>query len=160
MADPGERLGGAWAPALFLDQTKARGVEKIFWRPAPPLYLRIWMIAPPPLLTSRSGSGTVMYHPNYYNTSPMLSLFADMAGPRQGGIKRNTFYFSKYINSHDSFYWQIFHEPLTLNIFMYTKSTFESFYTLAIITTKHEADNRVDSTVSMSRKVGYSKVYL
>ena len=48
MADPGERLGGAWAPALFLDQTKARGVEKIFWRPAPPLYLRIWMIAPPP----------------------------------------------------------------------------------------------------------------
>ena len=36
MADPGERLGGAWAPALFLDQTKARGVEKIFWRPAPP----------------------------------------------------------------------------------------------------------------------------
>ena len=61
MADPGERLGGAWAPALFLDQTKARGVEKIFWTPAPPLYLRIWIIAPPPpLLTSRSGSGTVI----------------------------------------------------------------------------------------------------
>ena len=93
----------------------------------------------------------------------MLSLFAVTAGQRQGGgggIKRNTFYFSKYINSHDSFYWQIFHEPLALNIFMYTKSTFESFYTLAIITTKHEADNRVDSTVSMNRKVGYSKVYL
>ena len=43
---------------------------------------------------------------------------------------------------------------------MYTKSTFESFYTLAIITTKHEADNRVDSTVSVNHKVGYSKVYL
>ena len=90
----------------------------------------------------------------------MLSLFADMAGPSQGSINWNTFYFSKYINSHDSFYWQIFHEPLTLNIFMYTKSTFESFYSLAIITAKHEADNRVDSTVSVSRKVGYSKVYL
>ena len=77
----------------------------------------------------------------------MLSLFADTAGQRQGGII-------------DSFYWQIFHEPLTLNIFMYTKSTFESFYTLAIITTKHEADNRVDSTVSVSRKVGYIIVYL
>ena len=50
VADPGERLGGAWAPALFLDQTKARGVEKIFWRPAPPLFLRIWMIAPPSYL--------------------------------------------------------------------------------------------------------------
>ena len=57
----------------------------------------------PPLLISRSGSGTVIYHPNYYNTSPMLSLFADMAGPRQGSIKWNTFHFSKYINSHDSF---------------------------------------------------------
>ena len=41
--------GGPWAPALFLDQTKARGVEKIFWRPAPlPLYLRIWMTWTPP----------------------------------------------------------------------------------------------------------------
>ena len=91
-------------------------------------------------------------------TSPMLSLFAVVAGQRQGGINWNTLYFSKYINSHDSFYWQIFHEPLTLNIFMYTKSTFESFYTLAIITTKHEADNRVDSTVSVNQKVGYIKV--
>ena len=70
----------------------------------------------------------------------MLSLLAVMAGQRQEGINWNTFYFSKYINSHDSFYWQIFHEPLTLNIFMYTKSTFESFNTLSIITTKHEAD--------------------
>ena len=42
---------------------------------------------------------------------------------------------------------------------MYTKSTFESFYTLAIITTKHEADNRVDSTVKVNQKVGYIKIY-
>ena len=138
MADPGERPEGP--RPLFSDQTKETLV--------------------PPLLISRSGSGTVIFHPNSYNTSPILSLFAVMAGPRQGDINWNTFYFSKYINSHDSFYWQIFHEPLTLNIFMYTKSTFESFYTLAIITTKHEADNRVDSTVSVSRKVGYIIVYL
>ena len=32
----GRGSGGAWAPALFLDQTKARRVEKNFWRPAPP----------------------------------------------------------------------------------------------------------------------------
>ena len=32
--------------------------------------------------------------------------------------------------------------------------------TLPIITTKHEADNRVDSTVSVNHKVGYTKVYL
>ena len=94
-----------------------------------------------------------------------------MAGSRQGDINWNTFYFSKYINSHDSFYWQIFHEPLTLDIFMHIKAHFcdlrlykrtfhESFYTLAIITTKYEADNRVDSTVSVNQKVGYFKVYL
>ena len=89
----------------------------------------------------------------------MLTLFAVVAGQRQGGINWNTFYLSKYFDSHDSFYWQIFNEPLTLGIFMYTKSAFESFYTLPIITTKHEADNRVDSTVSVNHKVGYSKVY-
>ena len=54
---------------------------------------------------------------------------------------------------------------------MHIKSTFlrlrpvqknfhESLYTLAIITTKHEADNRVDSTVSVYQKVGCIKVYL
>ena len=91
-------------PPLFLDQTKETLV--------------------PPLVISRSGSGTVIYPPNSYNTSPMLSPFAVMAGQRQGGINWNTFYFSKYINSHDSFYWQIFHEPLTLDIFMHIKSTF------------------------------------
>ena len=37
-------------PPLFLDQTKARRVEKNFLRPAPPLYLRVWMIAAPSCL--------------------------------------------------------------------------------------------------------------
>ena len=45
-------------------------------------------------------------------------------GKGRWGINWDTFYFSKYINSHDSFYWQIFHEPLTLDIFMHIKSTF------------------------------------
>ena len=30
---------------------------------------------------------------------------------------------------------------------------------MPIITTKHEADNRVDSTVSVNQKVGYIKIY-
>ena len=122
------------------------------------------------LLISRSGSGIVIYHPNSYNTSPILTLFAVMAGPRQGGINWNTFYFLKYFNSHDSFYWQMFHEPLTLNIFnekhifatyarTKLKTFYESFNTLQIITTKHEAVNRVDSTVSMNQKVGYIPIY-
>ena len=84
VADPGERPGGPGLP-LFLDQTKARRVEKNFLETCPPLYLRIWMIVP--LLISRSGSSIVIYHPNYYNTSPMLLLFAVMAGQRQGGHK-------------------------------------------------------------------------
>ena len=64
----------------------------------------------------------------------------------------------------------MFHEPLTLNIFnekhifaTYARtklSTFyESFNTLPKITTKHEAHNRVDSTVSVNQKAGYSKIY-
>ena len=78
-----------------LDQTKARRVEKNFLEtcPSPPPPLSKGLDdRPSPSLISRSGSGSVIYHPNSYNTSPML-------------------------NSHDSFYWQMFHEPLTLNIF-------------------------------------------
>ena len=127
---------------------------------APP-YLRVWMTAPPPPFISRSGSGIVIYHPNSYNTSPMLSLFAVMAAQRQGGINWNRFYFSKYINSHDSFYWQIFHKPLTLDIDLrlYKRTFYESFETFSIIATPNEADNRIDSTVSISHKVGYITVY-
>ena len=79
---------------------------------------------------------------------------------------------SKYINSRDSFYWQMFLEPLTLDIINtciskahfcdlrpYKRTFYESFSTLSIITTKNEASNRVDSTVSVNRKVGYMKIY-
>ena len=113
------------SPSLSLYSGGSRGGARGETCPSP--YLRVWMIAP--LLISRSGSSIVIYHPNSYNTSPMLSLFAVMAGQRQGGINWNTLYFSKYINSHDSFYWQIFHEPLTLDIFMHIKNT--SFATYA-----------------------------
>ena len=99
------RGSGDLGPRLiFIPNWGQKCRKKFFGDLHPPF---IWTIAP--LLISRSGSGTVIYHLKYYNTSPMLSLFADMAGPRQGSINWNTFYFSKYINSHDSFYWQIFH---------------------------------------------------
>ena len=46
----GGSRGGARVPPLFLDQTVARGAEKIFfWNPPPPPYLRVWMTGPPPL---------------------------------------------------------------------------------------------------------------
>ena len=45
-------------PALLLDQTEAKGPKKHFCRRVPPLpYLRVWVTAPPPLI-SRSGSGS------------------------------------------------------------------------------------------------------
>ena len=62
-----ERLRG---PSLSLHSGGSRGGARGETCPSP--YLRVWMIAP--LLISRSGSGFVIYHPNYYNTSPMLSL--------------------------------------------------------------------------------------
>ena len=117
----GRGPGGPGHP-LFLDQTETRRTEKISFGDRPPSHLRVWMTWTLPPLISRSES--VIYHPNSYNTSPMLSLFAVMARQRKGSINWNTFYFSKYINSHDGFYWQIFREPLTLNIFMHIKSTF------------------------------------
>ena len=51
----GGSRGGARVPPLILDQTVARGAEKIFfWNPPPPPppppYLRVWMTEPPPYL--------------------------------------------------------------------------------------------------------------
>ena len=92
---------GEPGPPLFLDQT-----ENIFFGdratilskglddrppPPPPLHLKVWIrqcYLPPKLLQY------VTY---------AVTCFAVMAGQRQGGINWNTFYFSKYINSHDSF---------------------------------------------------------
>ena len=88
----GRGPGGPGLP-LFLDQTETRRAEKNFFGDRPPLSKGLDDLTPPPSLISRSGSGTVIYHQNCYNTSPMLSLFAVMAGPRQGGIIWNTFYF-------------------------------------------------------------------
>ena len=50
MADPGEGPGGPAPPPLFLDQTEARGAEKIFFGDPPP-YLRVWMTPPPPFFS-------------------------------------------------------------------------------------------------------------
>ena len=138
---------------------RPEGPKKFFGRPPPPLYKGL--DDRPPSLSQGLDPGTVIYHPNSYNTSPMLSLFAVVAGPRQGGINLNRFYFSKYISSHDSFYWQIFHKPLTLDIDLrlYKRTFYESFETFSMIATPNEADNRVDSTVSISHKVGYITVY-
>ena len=51
----GRPRGGAWeaqAPLLFLDQTEAapEGPKKFFWRPGPPLCLRVWMTGCSPLI--------------------------------------------------------------------------------------------------------------
>ena len=58
-----ENIGGSRGGArgvIFLDQSKARRVEKIIWRPPPPLITgSVWPPPPPPLHISRSRSGTV-----------------------------------------------------------------------------------------------------
>jgi len=51
--------GGARPPLLFLDQTEARKVEKIFLETAPPPLSKGLDDRPPPLI-SRSGSGTAL----------------------------------------------------------------------------------------------------
>ena len=47
LQNPGEGPGGP-RPPLYLDQNEVRRTEKIFLRPGPPPYLRVWMTAPPP----------------------------------------------------------------------------------------------------------------
>ena len=79
---------------------------------------------------------------------------------------------SKYINSRDSFYWQMFLEPLTLDIIntciskahfcdlrLYKRTFNESFKSFSVITAKQKTDNWVDSTVRVNHIKGDSKVY-
>ena len=114
MADPREGPGGPGPPIIFRPNRDPKGRKNFFWRPAPPTLSKgLDDLDPPPYLK------VWIWHcylpPKLLNTSPMLSLFAVMAGQRQRSINWKTFYFSKYINSH---------EPLTLDIFMHIKSTF------------------------------------
>ena len=51
----GGSRGRARVPRLFLDQTEARKVEKIFFGDRAPPFLRVWMTGPP---VSRSVPGT------------------------------------------------------------------------------------------------------
>ena len=46
VADPGEGPGGH-GPPLFLDHMRPEGPKKIFLRPAPPPYLRVWTTGAP-----------------------------------------------------------------------------------------------------------------
>ena len=79
---------------------------------------------------------------------------------------------SKYINSRDSFYWQMFLEPLTLDIIntciskahfcdlrLYKRTFNESFKSFSVITAKQKTDNWVDSTVHGTHKKGDCGVY-
>ena len=64
---------GGPAPPVFLDQSKARRVEKIIWRtPPPPLITgSVWPPHPPPLHISRSRSGTGEWP---YSTEQFFSM--------------------------------------------------------------------------------------
>ena len=56
VADPGEGPGGP-APPYVGTKLRPQGPKKFCWETAPPIYLRIWIIEPPRLI-SRSGSST------------------------------------------------------------------------------------------------------
>ena len=59
---------GGPVPPLVLDQKEARRAEKkFFWRPGPPLYLRIWMTAPQAI----TGSTPRLSDPNGAKSIPL-----------------------------------------------------------------------------------------
>ena len=50
----GSRGGGLGArPTYFKSKLRPEGPNKIFWRPPPPPFLRVWMTGPPPPLSQR-----------------------------------------------------------------------------------------------------------
>ena len=100
---------------LFLDQTETRRAEKNFFGDRPPLskglddltppppYLKVWIrhcYLPPKLLQYVAYAVTLRSH----------------GRAEAGGHKEEHILLSKYINSRDSFYWQMLLEPLTLDI--------------------------------------------
>ena len=89
MADPREGPGGPGPLIIF------RPNRNFFWgdRLPPPPSKGLDDLDPP--LISRSGSGIVIYHPNSNKTSPMLSLFAVMAGAEAEGHKLEQILFLK-----------------------------------------------------------------
>ena len=93
VADPKEGPGGPGLP-IILDQTETRRAEKIFFgdRP-PPLNLRIWMTWTPPYLKIWIQHSYLP--PKLLQYIAYASLFAVMAGPRQGGHKLEHILFLK-----------------------------------------------------------------
>ena len=108
MADPKEGPGGPGLP-IILDQTETRGAEKIFFGDRPPLpQSKNLDDLDPPL--SQDLDPTQLF------TTQTLTIhrlcchsLQSWQGRGRGDINWNTFYFSKYINIQDSFYWQMFH---------------------------------------------------
>ena len=114
---------GGPPPSYFQTKLRREGSKKIFWRPAPPP-LSKGLDDHSPFLSQ--GLNPALLFTTQTLTIRRLCCHSSQSWQGKGkwGINWDTFYFSKYINSHDSFYWQIFHEPLTLDIFMHIKSTF------------------------------------
>ena len=112
--------GGAGHP-LFLDQTETRRAEKIFLGDRPPPSKGLDDLDPP----LSQGLDLALLFTTQTLTIRRLCCHSlqSWQGRGRGFINWNKFCFSKYINSHDSFYWQMFLEPLTLDIFMHIKST-------------------------------------
>ena len=119
------RIQGPGPPIIFSPNRDPKGRKNFFWRPAPPSPLSKGLddLNPPPPLSQ--GLDPALLFTTQTLTIRHLCCHSSQSwqGRGRGGINWDTFYFSKYINSHDSFYRQIFHEPLTLDIFMHIKST-------------------------------------
>ena len=119
----GRGLGGPGNP-LFLDQTEPRRAEIFFFLEtgSPLPYLRVWMSWTPPYL--KVWIRHCYFPPKLLQYVAFAVILRSHGRAEAGGHKQKHILLSKYINSHDSFYWQIFHEPLTLDILMHIKNKF------------------------------------
>ena len=100
--------GGPGHP-LFLDQTETRRAEKNFFWDRPPPHLKVWMTWTPPPLSQGLDPALLFTTQNLTIRRLCCHSSQSWQGRGRGDINWNTFYFSKYINIQDSFYWQMFH---------------------------------------------------
>ena len=103
------RIQGPGPPIICSPNRDPKGRKNFFWRPAPPSPLSKGLDDLNPPLSQ--GLDPALLFTTQTLTIHRLCCHSSQSrqGRGRGDINWNTFYFSKYINIQDSFYWQMFH---------------------------------------------------
>ena len=116
MADPREGPGRRGPPIIFRPNRNPKGRKKFFWRTAPPLSKGLDALTPPPPPYLKVWIWHCYLPPKLLQYVAYAATLCSHGRAEAGEHKLEHILLSKYINSPDSFYWQMLLEPLTLDI--------------------------------------------